>query len=205
MPTATFFNLPPEKQERLMNAASREFSAKPYNEASINQIIQEAAVPRGSFYMYFQDKEDLFRYLVGGYMGQLTMVLEEALLRERGDVFAAFLYLFDYIAEKRQERDLGGMGAMAAIVSRNSGMQKNALLEMMDSAAVLERLRQLINPELLELRRERDLGDMLGVLLTVTVPIFYAGLQAAHTADARGRLQNILEILKRGMAAKSMT
>ena len=30
--------------------------------------------------MYFQDKEELFRYLVRGYVEQLLMVLEEALL-----------------------------------------------------------------------------------------------------------------------------
>lgn len=120
-----------------MDAASREFASKPYNEASINRIIQEAGVPRGSFYMYFQDKEDLFRYLVQGYMDQMTMVLEEALVRQGGDVFAALLYLYDYITQKREAYDLGGMGAMAVIVGQNSGMQKNALLEMVDSGAVM--------------------------------------------------------------------
>ena len=54
-------NLPAEKQEKLLEAATREFSHRPFNEASINQIIKEAGIPRGSFYMYFQDKEDLFR------------------------------------------------------------------------------------------------------------------------------------------------
>ena len=99
MPSNTFLNLPEDKQTRLMDAASREFSAKPYNEASINKIIQEAGIPRGSFYMYFQDKEELFRYLVHGYVEQLLMVLEEALLREGGDVFAAMRALFDYVWE----------------------------------------------------------------------------------------------------------
>ena len=203
MPTTTFTNLPAENQERLLNAASREFASRAYNDASINRIIQEAGVPRGSFYMYFQDKEDLFRYLLQGYMDQLTMVLEEALLREGGDMFEAVLYLYDYIVQHREQRELGGMGAMAAIVSRNSGMQKNVLLEMVDSGAVLSRLRELVRPELLDLRRDRDLGDMLGLLLSVAVPALYAGLQAGGAPDARERLENLLEILKRGMSAKA--
>ena len=203
MPTATFLNLPPEKQERLMDAASREFASKPYNEASINRIIQEAGMPRGSFYMYFQDKEDLFRYLVQGYMDQMTMVLEEALVRQGGDVFAALLYLYDYITQKREAYDLGGMGAMAVIVGQNSGMQKNALQEMVDSGAVMARLREKLNPDLLDLRRERDLGDLLGVLLTVAVPLIYAGLQSGGDPEHREHLANILAILQRGMAAKS--
>ena len=202
MPTTTFFNLPAEKQERLMDAATREFCAKPYNEASLNQIIQDAGIPRGSFYMYFQDKEDLFRYLLGGYMDQLMMVLEESLLREQGNVFAALLGLFDYARKKRTEQTLGGMGAMTAIVGRNGGMQGSVLLGMVDAGGVLRRLKELVNPELLDLRREGDLSDMLAVLLSVTGPLIYSGIRREDGEAARSRLENILEILQRGMGKR---
>ena len=200
MPSNTFLNLPEDKQTRLMDAASREFSAKPYNEASINKIIQEAGIPRGSFYMYFQDKEELFRYLVHGYVEQLLMVLEEALLREGGDVFAAMRALFDYVWEKREERALGGMGAMSAIISRNGGMQRGALLDLLDSGKALERLRQSVNPALLDLRREEDLDDLLAVLLSVAGPLLYAGIEAGDAPGYREHLDGILDILRRGMA-----
>ena len=200
MPSNTFLNLPEDKQTRLMDAASREFSAKPYNEASINKIIQEAGIPRGSFYMYFQDKEELFRYLVRGYVEQLLMVLEEALLREGGDVFAAMRALFDYVWEKREERALGGMGAMSAIISRNGGMQRGALLDLLDSGKALERLRQSVNPALLDLRREEDLDDLLAVLLSVAGPLLYAGIEAGDAPGYREHLDGILDILRRGMA-----
>lgn len=200
MPSNTFLNLPADKQTRLMDAASREFSAKPYNEVSINKIIQDAGIPRGSFYMYFQDKEELFRYLVHGYVEQLLMVLEEALLREGGDVFAALRALFDYVWEKREERTLGGMGAMSAIISRNGGMQRGALLDLLDAGEVLERLRQSVNPELLDLRREEDLDDVLAVLLSVAGPLLYAGIEAGDAPGYREHLDGILDILRRGMA-----
>ena len=190
MPSNTFLNLPEDKQNRLMDAASREFSAKPYNEASINKIIQEAGIPRGSFYMYFQDKEELFRYLVHGYVEQLLMVLEESLLRESGDVFAAL----------RGEQSLGGMGAMSAIISRNGGMQRGALLDLLDSSQALKRLRQSVNPELLDLRREEDLDHMLAVLLSVAGPLLYAGIEAGDAPGYREHLDGILDILRRGMA-----
>jgi len=200
MPSNTFLNLPEDKQTRLMDAASREFSAKPYNEVSINKIIQDAGIPRGSFYMFFQDKEELFHYLVHGYVEQLLMVLEEALLRESGDVFVALRTLFDYVWEKRQEQSLGGMGAMSAIISRNGGMQRGALLDLLDSGEALERLRQSVNPELLDLRREGDLDRMLAVLLSVTGPLLYAGIEAGDAPGYREHLDGILEILQRGMA-----
>ena len=203
MPSSTFMNLPPEKQEKLLEAATREFSSRPFNEASINQIIKEAGIPRGSFYMYFQDKEELFRYLLRGYVDQMVMVIEELLLRRKGDIFQALLDLYDYLAAKGGAQHLGEMGAMARILHCNQGMQKTGLLGMLDPGAILERLKDAVNPDLLDLRRERDLGDILGVLLSTTVPMVYAGLQAGAAPDARERLENILDILRRGMGKPS--
>ncbi|MDR1204583.1 MAG: TetR/AcrR family transcriptional regulator [Peptococcaceae bacterium] len=76
MPTATFFRLPAEKQKRIFRAAVKEFGHSHYSEASINQIIKNAGIPRGSFYQYFEGKEDIFIY-----------VLEE-ISREKLEVFA---------------------------------------------------------------------------------------------------------------------
>ena len=199
MPSSTFMNLPPEKQEKLLEAATREFSSRPFNEASINQIIKEAGIPRGSFYMYFQDKEELFRYLLRGYVDQMVMVIEELLLRRKGDIFQALLDLYDYLAAKGGAQHLGEMGAMARILHCNQGMQKTGLLGMLDPGAILERLKDAVNPDLLDLRRDRDLGDILGVLLSTTVPMAYAGLQAGAAPAVRERLENVLDILRRGM------
>ena len=57
---ATFFRLNEEKRERILAAARREFSEHVYEKSSINRILDEAEVPKGSFYQYFDDKSDLF-------------------------------------------------------------------------------------------------------------------------------------------------
>ena len=64
MPKATFFRLPKAKQQRLMDAAYQEFARAPFNEASISNIIKQAGIPRGSYYQYFDDKADLYFYLL---------------------------------------------------------------------------------------------------------------------------------------------
>ena len=64
MPTATFFRLPEEKRERLIEACWSELTRVRFNEVSINRIIAAAHIPRGSFYQYFEDKEELIRYLL---------------------------------------------------------------------------------------------------------------------------------------------
>lgn len=41
-----------------------EFSEHGYQESSISSIIKKAKIPRGSFYQYFEDKLDLYKYVV---------------------------------------------------------------------------------------------------------------------------------------------
>jgi AcrR family transcriptional regulator len=64
MPKRTFFNLSDEKRRSLLKAAEREFSRVPLAKASVSNIIKMAGIPRGSFYQYFENIEDLYYYLV---------------------------------------------------------------------------------------------------------------------------------------------
>lgn len=63
MPTQTFFSLNQDKQTHIYDAALRVFTRTPYEKVSIQNILDEADIPRGSFYQYFTDKEDLYLYL----------------------------------------------------------------------------------------------------------------------------------------------
>jgi AcrR family transcriptional regulator len=64
MPTATFFGLPDQRRARLVREAIVEFSDRAYTEASLSQIARRADIPKGSFYQYFTDKLDLYRWLL---------------------------------------------------------------------------------------------------------------------------------------------
>lgn len=64
MPTNTFFNLPKEKRRRIIDAAINEFADVGYSQTRINEIVRKASIPKGSFYQYFEDKKDLFKYIV---------------------------------------------------------------------------------------------------------------------------------------------
>ena len=56
----TFDNLPEEKRNRILAAARSEFIRFSYEKSSINRILDQAGVPKGSFYQYFDNKSDLF-------------------------------------------------------------------------------------------------------------------------------------------------
>lgn len=63
MPTQTFFNLDEDKKERIIAASIDEFANYSISNASIQRIVKEAGIPRGSFYQYFTDIKDLYRYI----------------------------------------------------------------------------------------------------------------------------------------------
>ncbi|MFD1461811.1 TetR/AcrR family transcriptional regulator [Paenibacillus farraposensis] len=58
-----FLNLEPEKQERILNAAMKEFAQKGYKHASTNDIVAEAKISKGLLFHYFQNKKELFLFL----------------------------------------------------------------------------------------------------------------------------------------------
>jgi TetR/AcrR family transcriptional regulator len=58
-----FFNLDSEKQDRIINAAIKEFAQKGYDNASTNEIVKEAGISKGLLFHYFKNKKQLFFFL----------------------------------------------------------------------------------------------------------------------------------------------
>ena len=64
MPKQTFHNLPPDKREKIIHAATREFAEYGLENASTNRIVANSGIAKGSFYQYFEDKQDVFQHLL---------------------------------------------------------------------------------------------------------------------------------------------
>ncbi|MBS4212484.1 TetR/AcrR family transcriptional regulator [Neobacillus rhizophilus] len=58
-----FLNLDQEKQDRIINAAIKEFAQKGYDKASTNEIVKEAGISKGLLFHYFQNKKQLYLFL----------------------------------------------------------------------------------------------------------------------------------------------
>lgn len=106
MPTQRFLKLKEEKKQAILEAAVHEFSRVPYSSASINQIIKEADISRGSFYTYFEDKDDLMRYMLRGFRDGCQNKILGTLDEQSGDPFAAALRLLEAVVEEGE----GGLG-----------------------------------------------------------------------------------------------
>jgi len=64
MPKQTFLNLPEEKRKNIISAAINEFAEYGLENASTNRIVVNSGISKGSFYQYFEDKQDVFMYLI---------------------------------------------------------------------------------------------------------------------------------------------
>jgi AcrR family transcriptional regulator len=63
MPKKTFFNLPENKRDKIIQSAMKEFSEKPFKKVTVDSLVERAEIPKGSFYQYFSNKEDIYRHL----------------------------------------------------------------------------------------------------------------------------------------------
>jgi len=80
---ATFRHLPPDKQERVLDAALAEFADQGYQAASLNRVVAKAGIAKGSLYQYFPNKEGIFHYIFQHALNRvrrtLTAVKDETL------------------------------------------------------------------------------------------------------------------------------
>ncbi len=83
-----FLNLTREEQKNVFEAALDEFSSNDYDSTSMNQIIINAGISKGSMYHYFHNKEDLFMYMI------------ERVMEKKAAFLKSFLDHFDKPAEE---------------------------------------------------------------------------------------------------------
>lgn len=69
----------PLKRDQILAGAWQEFMAKGFDAATMNGICRAAGVSKGTLYVYFRDKEDLFVALVEHRRGQIAEQLRAAL------------------------------------------------------------------------------------------------------------------------------
>ncbi|MCD7906469.1 MAG: TetR/AcrR family transcriptional regulator [Clostridium sp.] len=122
MPTQRFFNLKEEKRCSIVKAAVHEFCRVPYSAASINQIIKEADISRGSFYTYFEDKDDLLQYLVSGFREKCREQVYDQLERHGGDLFETVCAMLEQVMD-------AGTGGRGAELYRNALTELNPVTQ----------------------------------------------------------------------------
>src|SRR5690625_592978 len=167
LPKQTFFNLPEEKQETLIQAAKNEFSRVPLNEASIANIVKNAQIPRGSFYQYFEDKEDAFFYLLElGTIANKEMFIS-LLQKTEGDIAETFIELFKQMLIEFKDQE--NRSFFRNIFLNMNHKVERAFTEDMRLTEDFAEVRDVINMEKLNIAHEHEVMHVAKIIGMVTV------------------------------------
>jgi AcrR family transcriptional regulator len=77
-----FFQLSPEKREKIVRACLAEFGARDFEKAALDRIVEAAGISKGGLYEYISSKEELYLFVVELSYARLYEYLHASLERE---------------------------------------------------------------------------------------------------------------------------
>ena len=190
MPSERFFRLPKEKMEIIRKAAIREFKRVSPDEASINKIIQTAEISRGSFYTYFADKEDLFKWVMGDFINNYRQFYLEELEANNGNIWYVFdrvlHHTIEWVAEQGLMEIFGNMMRSSSFAERsiNNPSEECELLE--GNKTYSARVYQLVNPECCQVSQEefQELLRMQVAALAYSMKLYFVKGKTVEEVEA---------------------
>ena len=196
MPKDTFFNLSDEKRKKIEKALEKEFSRTTFEKSSISNIIEEADIPRGSFYQYFEDKEDAERYIVQKYILKENALFKKFLKENNGDIFKIAIKAFDYIVSEAQKKNYANL-----FVNILQDMRKNNIsIFSEEDNRDFKKLIESIDKSILNINDKDDEKYIIKIIfLIVRASVVDVIHQKSTIIEARRELKKQIEILKRGM------
>lgn len=201
MPKVTFFNLAEEKRNNLIEALQKEFSRVPLYEASISNIIKSANIPRGSFYQYFEDKEDAYFYLLNKQLEKSNENFILCLEKCNGDLFDTMIEMYALTIKE-------------IVIDENLHLLKNAFLNMTHeiensfnkifnahgNLEQFQKIASLLNITNLNISNDKELFHLMKIIATITLRNLIEKL-AVNLPDSEAMDNYKIEInlLKKGL------
>ena len=101
MPTQHFLKLRIDRKNAIIKALTRQFATREYGDISVKELADEASISRGSFYLYFNDKEDAFLTSVKAYTDRLEQDLLNIFIKSKS-IKETIMQVFDYLTHLSQ-------------------------------------------------------------------------------------------------------
>ena len=86
-----FYNLPEDKQQKIINAGYRVFSQNSYKKSPVSEIAAEAGISKSLLFHYFQNKKELYLFLWDTCAKVTVEYLEKYGCYEPGELFEVML------------------------------------------------------------------------------------------------------------------
>lgn len=199
MPTSTFFNLPKTKQKKIIEASLKEFGRVLLSDASINKIIKDANISRGSFYNYFKDINDLYIYSLNNYKEKFFEIFEKTIDNTNGDLIETTKIIYDKIVyncitEKKIFKNF------FLNMNYNISIRSRIECENIENKYKLIELICKINKEKLNIETEEELFYIIDMILGFLIHgLIETIIDEKNPEVVKDKINKQLEILKRGI------
>ncbi|GGP09931.1 TetR/AcrR family transcriptional regulator [Oceanobacillus neutriphilus] len=170
MPTSTFFNLNDSKRAKLLQAAEKEFARAPLPQASIANIVKHAGVSRGSFYQYFNGKEDAFYYLLKLHTDKRRAYFLKLLQEKDGDLMASMDQVFrTMLIELSEEEHLQFLkNAVLNVTHEIEDSFTELFLGKQSEIDAVNQVKDLVDFKKLNIDNKQEFFHVMQILTSVT-------------------------------------
>ena len=201
MPKETFLKLSKEKQQKVINAAKKEFARAPIENVSIKNIVEEADIARGSFYQYFESKEDLLIYILRENSEKLNTKLKDKVKETNGDIFKLYIFLYDSMIEEFTNNPDQELFKQIFINLKSSDENVFDLVRKTKPQDIIEYYEQ-IDKNNLKIENHEDLVIICDMLNVITRRALIKNFKNKSNEDCRKMFLKEIEYLKYGIEKK---
>ena len=183
----------------MIEAAQQEFSNASLSEASIANIVKTAGISRGSFYQYFEGKEDLYFYLLNRYTARRKRLFKATLEKNSGDLFQTIREF--YISTVNEDELLDFKRNVLLNMTEQVETKFIKIVNEEESEEEFNTISRLMGVDKLNVSGNKELYHLLKILMTVTIRNWiehFARNLAVEESIANYELE--LELLKKGLA-----
>lgn len=201
MPTSAFFNLSTSKKEEILKAAKEEFANNLYEDASINKIIKSIDMPRGTFYLYFENKEDIYSYIFEDYVKTLDNVFIKNLKASNGNIFNMYIKAFDFVTNKSNKEITTLINKFFLNINSK---QLECAIPKKGKRNLHEEIKKNINYDVIKL----DESEVY-TLISILMPIFFHNVASVYRAPTykdkiKEHYINQINIIKKGIESEDL-
>ena len=201
MPKETFLKLSNEKQQKVLDAAKKEFARVPIENVSIKNIVEDADIARGSFYQYFESKEDLLVYLLKKKAEQVSNKVKEKIQETDGDLFETYIFLYDMAIEnfmKKEDEDLYKQ------IFINIKSSDESIFDLMKNTKPKDVIKycDLLNTKNLKIENQQDFMAICEMLNAITRKSIIKNFKGVSKEECRSTFLKEIEYLKYGIIKK---
>jgi AcrR family transcriptional regulator len=123
-------------RQRIMRVAASEFARLGFDQANINVIAEQAGIGKGTIYLYFENKRDLFLEMLR-FIAQAQLTVIRASLAPEGTLRQRLERLFRAFAHLAEEESDSFNVYMSALYGVNRAFKTEATKLLRDYVAVI--------------------------------------------------------------------